>query len=369
MGDRQSSESSVLSTESLSTLASVCTGEQDALPSPSTTAAPPLDRPTFLDAPAPACPVCDHSATRRIHFPEYPEPFAHCPSWPAHEKFYCHACVFLWSDRFHGASLADIGREYVKCNTDAQRRPNERMRASPRLLDHLLAWTDGRRFLEYGVGYNTPYIDEVRELGLDLWGCDVSEAVPYSSHVLKLPSAMTKLQKSPFDGVFSQDVVEHFGAPIEDHVRLRSLLRPGGMILSSTPVLERVWNGRSPIRRHIWLWTPWHTAVYSTQSMAIIARRAGLEFVATVPLPTDTQWGFVLRRPDASAGGFNLAREGSPSTLRLRYVLRQYIAQRNWPGAGASTPTSTDPTPPLSVNQSASSPVSDKSSFESAART
>ena len=139
--------------------------------------------------------------------------------------------------------------------------------------------------------------DQVRARGIDLWGCDISAAIPYDEHVVRLPRDLPKLGRGTFDGIFSQDVVEHFNDPVEDYGRLRLLLRPGGWLLSSTPVLEKIWDGSEPIPGHLWLWTPWHTSICSSRSMAMLARQAGLEFVSTEPVPTETGWAFLLRRP------------------------------------------------------------------------
>ncbi len=277
------------------------------------------------------CPICDNLKVQVVHFPANPEPYPNCPPWPAHEKFHCDACHYVWSNRFTGLDLTAYGHEYVNANSDVQRVPNERMTDSPKLLDLLLGWTDGRRFLEWGVGFNTPYIEEVRSLEIDLWACDISEAVPYGGHVVKLPEESHRLTAAPFDGIFSQDVVEHFNDPVKDYQRLRATLRPGGLLLSSTPVLEHVWNGREPVPDHIWLWTPWHSSLCSSRSMAMLAAKAGLDFVATIPVPTICGRAFLLRRPDGQDARWDMTRTGTPQTVALRQKLQSYIAARPWP--------------------------------------
>ena len=273
-------------------------------------------RPRFIDAPAPACPLCDDGGTRTMFFPAVAQAYEGCPPWPEHVKFYCPLCHYIWSDRLAGLDLASYGDLYVTANTSAQRRPNERMPASPLLLEHLLGASNGRRFLDYGVGYNGGYIEAVRATGIDLLGCDISSAVTYGKSVLRLPDQWARLCEESFDGIFSQDVIEHFNNPVEDHRRLASLLRPGGLILSSTPVLEKVWDGREPIRETTWLLTPWHVSLHSSTAMRLIADRAGLEFVDTIPVPTDTRWAFLLRRPGGAAFDSAARRESELNDLR-----------------------------------------------------
>ena len=257
----------------------------------------PSEIPRFSAAAAPPCPLCQQDAARTIHYPDLAEPFPGSLSWPAHDKHYCHECGYIWSHRFDGLDLDSYGKRYVDANTDEQRVPNTRMQASPRLLQILVERTGGGRFLDYGIGYNTPYIEDERSRGIDLWGCDISATVPYGPFVRHLPEAEPGFIDHPFDGIFSQDVVEHFNDPVSDHRRLRSMLVPGGMILSSTPVLEKVWDGSEPVSRHIWLWSPWHTSLCSSKAMNLLAEKSGLEFVDVIEVPTDTRWAFLLRRP------------------------------------------------------------------------
>ena len=292
----------------------------------------PPSPPRFIDSPAVPCPICNDEKTRSVHFPAHPQPFPGSVPWEAHDKCYCRTCGNLWAERFKDLSLAQYGREYVKANTDAQRVPNERMSASPRLLDKLLAWTDGRRFLDCGIGYNTPYVEQMRALGIDLWGCDISTAVPYDQHIVRLPDDLAKLGEESFDAVFSQDVVEHFADPVCDYSRLRSLIRPGGLVLSSTPVLEKIWDGCEPVSPHIWLWSPWHASICSSRSMAMLAAKAGLEFVATVPVPTETRWAFLLRKPGGTRP-IDIRHEGSPETRALRRKLQSRLPT-NCPTSG-----------------------------------
>jgi len=281
---------------------------------------------------APLCPLCEDPKTRLVHFPANPEPFPGCPPWPAHDKFHCEACHYLWSECLSELDLTAYAHEYVQANSDIQRVPNERMADSPKLLDLLLAWTDGRRFLEWGIGYNTPYVEEVRSLGIDLWACDISAAVPYGGHVVRLPQESERLTTALFDGIFSQDVVEHFNDPVGDYRRSRAMLRPGGLLLSSTPVLEHLWNGCEPVPDHIWLWSPWHTSLCSSRSMELLAAQAGLEYVATISVPTVTGWAFVLRRPDDRDAQWDMDRKSTPETEALRRKLQDYFAERAWAG-------------------------------------
>ena len=227
-------------------------------------------------------------------------------------------------------SLEEYGKAYVKANYDHQRKPSPRMLAAPHLLLRLLLWTGGKRFLDYGVGYNTPYIYDLRGRGIDVWGCDISATVPYSRFIRYVPS--NDLPEGTFDGIYSVDVAEHFSDIKEDYTRMKHLLRPGGIMLHCTYWLHRHWNGTLPFPRKHFLWNPWHLSLCSSRTMEVIAEQVGLEYLGTIRLPVDTRQGYILRKPPDLGWTRLLARWLEPnfwSSLRelnahMKYASRAY---------------------------------------------
>jgi SAM-dependent methyltransferase len=247
----------------------------------------------------PPCKLCGHlEGSLKIHIPAFTfvsGDFA-APPWQEHDKYYCPSCQFLWSPWLDNKTQEEYGREYVRANYDHQRRPTEsRMVAAPHLIQRLLVRTRGTRFLDYGVGYNTPYIYELRARGIDVWGCDISATVPYSRFIRYLPA--NDLPKGTYDGIYSLDVAEHLADIITDYERMKNLLRPGGMILHSTLWLHNLWDGKSTFPQNPMLWNPWHVSICSSRTMQVIAERTGLEYLGTLRLPTDTGQGYILSKP------------------------------------------------------------------------
>lgn len=218
------------------------------------------------------------------------------PEWPAHEKYYCPQCNYLWSSWLDNLTLEEYGRKYLEANFDYQRRPaEERMRAAPNLLRDLIRLTGGNRFLDYGVGYNVPYIYEIRGRDIDLWGCDISAGVPYSRYIRQIPGET--LPVGTFDGIYSLDVAEHLSDVIGDYLRMKDLLKPGGYILHSTYWLHELWKPGEPFPENPMLHNPWHVSICSERTMCVIASKTGLEFVQSLPVKTDTQCAYLLRKP------------------------------------------------------------------------
>jgi SAM-dependent methyltransferase len=257
-----------------------------------------------------ACKLCGNiQGNWQIHYPlfVFKSGDFEAPPWFAHEKYYCPRCHFLWADCFDHLSLAEYGKKYTENNYEHQRRPTEaRMLFAPRLLATLVRLTGGRRFLDYGCGYNYPYIFELRSRGFDLWGCDISAAVPYSRHIRRLPDE--SYPDAWFDGLFSIDVMEHIADFDADFRKMARMLRPGGFMLHNTISLDGYWKGGEEPPDDPMTWAPWHCSVFSSRSAAVLARNVGLEFCGPMQTRSDTGLAFVFRK------------HGPTSVRRLNYV-------------------------------------------------
>lgn len=245
------------------------------------------------------CKLCEcEQGTKTIIFPQYQYVSGDfvAPVWPEHEKYYCPNCEYLWSSRFDDMTLAQYGHEYVQANFESQRRPaEERMKAAPRLLRKLVQLSHGARYLDYGVGYNVPYIYELRGRGVDVWGCDISARVPYSRFVMQLPQEMPPV--GSFDGIYSLDVAEHLSDIVGDYTTMYKLLKPGGYMLHSTYWLHELWSPDKPFPDEPSLRNPWHVSICSEKTMRVIAEKTGLVFVGSIPVDTDTGCAYLLRKP------------------------------------------------------------------------
>lgn len=89
----------------------------------------------------------------------------------------------------------------------------------------------GQLFLDYGCGGSwSRTVDELRAEGFDVWGYEPS-AETSSAFVVNDRRAIS----ARFDGIFSNNVVEHFRNPVRDFQDLHSLLKPGGRMAHSSP--------------------------------------------------------------------------------------------------------------------------------------
>ena len=283
------------------------------------------------------CKLCGNSADIwAIHYPHYVFRSGNfeAPPWFAHDKYYCPTCHFLWAEVFDNLSLAEYGVKYTENNYDHQRRPVEpRMAFAPLLLAYLIWRTGGSRFLDYGCGYNYSYIYELRSRGIDLWGCDISAAVPYSRYVRRLPDE--GYPPAWFDAIYSIDVMEHVAEFFADFATMARIVRPGGLILHNTISLDRYWKGDGQPPDDPMVWAPWHCSVFSEKSATLLAEKSGLEFCGTVRTHSDTGLAFLFRKPGPLHWRrLNVASMGLRLLKLLKYRLyfrRMYTGAQNLP--------------------------------------
>ncbi len=124
-------------------------------------------------------------------------------------------------------------------------------------------------YLDYGCGSWSHTIQELRDEGYNVYGYD-----PYSADVNN-PYIITSrdvLMKMRFDGIFSNDLLEHLADPIEDMRFMVGLLRtPLGKMSHSTSCYAYKYE-----------FTRFHLFFYTGQSVSVLAEKAGLRIVDCV---------------------------------------------------------------------------------------
>lgn len=157
------------------------------------------------------------------------------------------------------------------------------------------------RLLDFGcaAGY---FLEMARDGGWQIAGVELSQEMARSaSQVLgiSIASSLDALPAQGFDAITLWEVVEHLPQPVAELRRLRERLRPGGLMMLSTPntghwqaVREpEAWPGYRP---------PSHLVFFTRCTLEDALRRSGFERIAvhtTSPLPPLPRW---LRRLSAS---------------------------------------------------------------------
>ncbi len=139
--------------------------------------------------------------------------------------------------------------------------------------------------LDYGCGANGLFVQYLRQQGFtNCHGYD-----PYGTKDGFGDPAT--LQQGAFDYILLQDVIEHVEDPNTLLDRLNNLLAPGGYILISTPNASNLNLNRPDINDicnavHV----PYHLHIYTPESIELLGRRQGWEFIDSLRPNHDTLW-------------------------------------------------------------------------------
>lgn len=175
------------------------------------------------------CPGCSHPQAR------------HCLTTPDMTLLRCRRCRLVyqasWSSAFQ-PELYEYYRERMSWDVDRVYHPLNR----PRLLElsQLLAQrVEGRNLLDVGCGAGQ-WVAVAAERGWNAMGIDLSPDAIALGTRLGAPVAQTdffsqELPSGHFHVVSMWELLEHVGEPDRFLRRAAELLRPGGMLVLSTP--------------------------------------------------------------------------------------------------------------------------------------
>ncbi len=119
----------------------------------------------------------------------------------------------------------------------------------------------GGAYLNWGCGAWAETIDVLRGEGHDVWGYE-PVAKTENPHVVASVDEIS----AKFDGIFSNNVIEHFGDPVGEFRRLRGFLKPGAVMVHASPCYELLYEN-----------TRFHLAFFLGRSADALAARSGFE--------------------------------------------------------------------------------------------
>jgi SAM-dependent methyltransferase len=121
-------------------------------------------------------------------------------------------------------------------------------------------------YLNWGCGAWSKTIDVLRRDGWDVWGFEPSASVS-GQHVAKSRAELSTL----FDGIFSNNVIEHFRDPVAQFREFHSRLKEGGKMAHSSPCFEYAYS-----------FTRFHSLFLLGRSPYVLAKKTGFRVTDTV---------------------------------------------------------------------------------------
>lgn len=200
------------------------------------------------------------------------------------------------------------------------------------------------RLLDVGCacGY---FVEAAVEVGLDASGLELSPVAIASSQDYVRPRLMqgdvnhlVRQKLDRFDVVTAFDIVEHVFEPLQFLESLTPLLRPGGLLVLSTPdtghllraLMGREWPMLQPMQ---------HTVLFSGKSLTMALERVGFRDVELVParkvLTADYLAGQVGALSPAMKSVYEIGARIVPSSIRQLPVgvnIGELMAFARWPG-------------------------------------
>lgn len=129
---------------------------------------------------------------------------------------------------------------------------------------HLLRPIKEGIYLNYGAGAWSKSVQTLRGQGWNVLAFEPHDsAAPNLDYLIKSKADLTKMK---FDGIFSNNVLEHLRHPVEELFFMKDILKPNARLSHATPCFE-----------YLFEYTRFHLFFFLGRSRATVAAKAGLK--------------------------------------------------------------------------------------------
>jgi len=160
-----------------------------------------------------------------------------------------------------------------------------------KLLRPLLVRGRETRILDYGCGSGEFLYSISSQVDTTLIGYDINPFKPVAQDNLMVLNNEIQLGiYSPFDLIFSFQVIEHLQNPLEFLEFMKSLLSEDGIVILETPTSSGLLFTKI-FRQHWGGWhAPRHFVIFDQKTLTDLSEAAGFEVLSINYIPTPFQW-------------------------------------------------------------------------------
>ena len=204
------------------------------------------------------CPLCDYAGAQEEFLTYATQCIFEGGVLKRHQ---CPACdVIFGADKMLRLSDAELTQDYVwhyRAYSEGDSTELE-LRAF-----HALNPSKEGVYLNYGAGSWSKTILILRDEGWNVYAYEPHSASADSeAHIITDRKALSAMR---FDGLFSNNVLEHLRYPVDELIFMRSLLKPAALMSHATPCFE-----------YLYEYTRFHLFFFLGRSRNMLAQKAGL---------------------------------------------------------------------------------------------
>ena len=208
------------------------------------------------------CPLCGHSGKKS----SYETRTTFCIFGGGKiERYVCPACDLIFGPlKMLKLSPQQLQEEYEQNYSvfrESDTTPYELA------LFHAMKPEKDRIYLNYGAGGWNATSRKLREEGFQVYGYEPFAPVQKNEWSI---TSKAGLRNMKFDGIFSNDLIEHLQNPVEELCFMKSLLNPDGKMYHATGCYEYAFE-----------YTRFHLFFFLGRSLQLLAQKSGLEVKLT----------------------------------------------------------------------------------------
>ena len=126
-------------------------------------------------------------------------------------------------------------------------------------------------YLNYGAGDWSNSVQSLCAQGWNVYAYEPHNSASHNRHNDRFICSPDQLRKMRFDGIFSNNVLEHFRHPVKELQGMAQLLRSGGRMAHATPCFE-----------YLYEYTRFHLFFFAGRSKDILMELANLQLLEEI---------------------------------------------------------------------------------------